>query len=125
MDQSMHDDSWTRDRYMRISHEEFSMDPIKTAQKIYDFVEINMTPYIKSWISEATSTKNDSNLSQKESQKTARNSTLVLSAWRKSLNFDEVLAIQDACPYVLSRLGYRKYNNLFELRDLSKLHFDL
>ncbi|CAK8694477.1 unnamed protein product [Clavelina lepadiformis] len=125
VDQSMHDDSWTRDRYMRISHEEFSMDPIKTAQKIYDFVEINMTPYIKSWISEATSTKNDSNLSQKESQKTARNSTLVLSAWRKSLNFDEVLAIQDACPYVLSRLGYQKYNSLSELRDLSKLHFDL
>uniref|UniRef100_H2YAG4 Sulfotransferase n=2 Tax=Ciona savignyi TaxID=51511 RepID=H2YAG4_CIOSA len=110
------------DKYMRIRHEDFSMDPIKTAEKIYEFVSIPFDVDIKRWLVEATSFDKSLNLKVGD-QGTKRNSRDIVSAWRMKLTFEEVVVIQDICKDALTMLGYEVYNTNEDMLDLNKLHF--
>ena len=82
------------DKYMRVRHEDFSMEPFKVAEDIYRFIGIKMTTGIKSWLGKNT----DSN--------TAR---IVTSTWRNKLDFEHNKIIQSYCGDVLQKLNYRSF----------------
>lgn len=109
-----------RGKYMRLRHEDFALDPSGAARAVYDFSGIEMTENVLKWLEKATSTKNNSSLSLKDTQSTSRDPSYVVSAWRRKRTLPEVKIIQEECKDSLSLLEYKVFKDAQELIDLDK-----
>jgi len=70
---------WLRGRFMRITHDEMSLDPIGTAKAVYEFVGQTMPKSMETMLIEHTSTAGHGVLN------TFRNSTEILEKWKSEL----------------------------------------
>ena len=105
------------DKYMRVRHEDFSMEPFKVAEKIYKFIGIEMTEDVKTWLEKNTASGiNSQGLS---AQSTKRDSKTVASAWRNKLKFEHNEIIQDRCDDVLQKLQYRSFPSELDMKNLN------
>ena len=112
---------WTK--YMRIRYEDFILNPLGYALKIYEFVGINMTLEVKQWLDVAMSVTNKDSLYKKSPSGLKRNVKTVLNNWRKDLSFPIVKEIQTKCEEILNILEYKVYKNNYEMKDVRNLHF--
>ena len=110
-------------QYMRIRYEDFILNPLGAALKIYKFVGLEMTMKVKEWLDVAFTTANKKSLAKSSPQGLKRNIKSVLNNWRIDLNFETVQEIQAKCDNILKNLGYRIYKSNEELKEISKLYF--
>ena len=110
-------------KFKRIRFEDFVWDPIKKTREIFDFVGLNITDSVVSWLKNSTSSLHEDNLWIWVPQGLSRNPMSVLNHWRKNLPFEQVELIQKLCHPALKKLGYEIYDSEEELRNLKKLHF--
>ena len=102
-------ESWLKDRYLRVTHQELSQDPVDTAKIIYDFVGLEFTPELHGFILNTTqgTVRNEST---HWALKTSRISQNVISKWKR---MEKVLrcqinAIEAVCSnfFELTRTNY-------------------
>ena len=107
---------------MRIRFEDFVLNPVEKSKKIFDFVGINMTNDVISWLKESVAVADEFNLFSNYPQHRLRKPTSVIM-WRKRMPFEYVQEIQELCKPVFDWLGYKVYENQSEYRKLSQLEF--
>jgi len=69
-----------------LRYEDMSTDPVKTADNIYSFIGHDISDELASWIKSSQEATGASG----GTYSTIRNSTATMTAWRKSISFDEV-----------------------------------
>ncbi|XP_033103852.1 carbohydrate sulfotransferase 1-like [Anneissia japonica] len=104
---------WSEDRYMELKYEELSLNPLKVAKRIYDFIGFSLPSEVEFWIRNNTNVTNVSN----GSMVVAKNSKTVPFAWRQSMDFQDVLSVQSMCSSVMVKMGYRLLDNEEDLRN--------
>lgn len=80
--------------WLYIRHEDIAKNPNEEFAKLFDYLGLEMTPHVKAYIQDSTSSKNP-----KESSSgyyVPRDSKEVLSVWKKRLTEEEVQRINDA-----------------------------
>jgi len=111
-----------RGQFIRIRFEDFVLDPVKKARKIFDFVGINITEDVISWLEETVAAPDDLNLFANHPQSRLRKPASV-TMWRRRMPFEHVQNIQELCKPVFDWLGYKIYHNESDYRKLSQLYF--
>ena len=99
---------WLRERYMRVTHRELSVDPIKTAEKVYDFLNLTLTDELKNFLLETTKGSKDLvSVIKNKFLSTSQNSSEVLDKWKhmEVLGVDETYTIESQCREVLEGTG--------------------
>ena len=103
---------------MRVRHEDFAMEPIRTTRDIYDFIGKPPTPELLDWVETATNGVKVA-ASQISPYSTERDAKEVLTAWRTWYTFEEVSVIQEVCKESLALLGYSKFTSEAQLANLT------
>ena len=107
-------DDWVKDRYLRISHAELSLDPQKTAEKIYNFIEERLTDELRSYIANITGggapkVKLDSGGAKKRNPLEVRkNSSELVNLWQDLdwyLKYFDLFNIEGQCRRMMKLLG--------------------
>ncbi|XP_039262196.2 carbohydrate sulfotransferase 3-like [Styela clava] len=134
-------------RYMRVRYEDIAIDPVEGAKLIYNNIGLELPQDVKEWVDETSMNPllkikelqhTVRNLAIPESDRirakiklekllkesndpygTVRNSSQIISKWRKQLPMDMIHHVQDKCKDVMDRLGYKLLHTTEELNDLS------
>ena len=94
---------WLRGRHMLLRYEDLAEHPHDVAQKIYSFLGLGALPEtVRVWLDENT----NSNRSNKYAYATTRMSMNTAGAWRRKINYSDVVKIQRYCKRLLPMLGY-------------------
>jgi len=88
-------------RIFSIRYEDMSSDPLTTAQTIYEFIGHLIPSELSDWIERSTSESASGG-----TYSTVRNSTATMTAWRKSISFENALAVQNHCADFMRLAGY-------------------
>ncbi|XP_072013679.1 carbohydrate sulfotransferase 1-like [Amphiura filiformis] len=102
---------WLQNKYMLIRYEDLAMEPLLYAEKIYNFLNIQLPNSVRDWINGHT----QSNYGDEWSH--TRNSSQVATRWRNELSLSSVLDIQSRCQLVMNRLGYKTVTTEEMLRN--------
>ena len=94
-----------------------AMNPIQTAQEIYNFTQLSFDDKIRKWIEE--NTKSNDN---KSTYTTSRNSSQTAFKWKSELPLNEIKKVQDMCSEEMVRFGY---NLIKDQADLDNGTFQL
>ncbi|XP_039262089.2 carbohydrate sulfotransferase 1-like [Styela clava] len=134
-------------RYLRIRYEDIATDPVKGAEKMYKFLNMDLPSEVREWIQMSTASPSEKieelqaeldnkeltleelmnskkKLSQMKKEQrnpygTVRDSSHVVVKWRKMLNMDIIAQIQKKCGSIMTKLGYKLINSIEERNDLS------
>ena len=99
---SMNLPDWFQGRYIRITHDDMSLFPVRSAEHIYKFVNLTIPPTLNSWLISHTTSQTKGVLS------TSKDSKAILEKW-KSLELDIIRTIEDKCRGVMEFMGYDSY----------------
>ncbi|XP_077861689.1 carbohydrate sulfotransferase 1-like [Saccoglossus kowalevskii] len=111
--------SW-KANVLQLRFEDIASDPRKTVDTIYKFIGLKTSSQVYEWIT------NNTNVDEKVLQKrerygymTQRNSTEVVSKWRRQVTLELVKAIQNTgvCARYMQVFGYESVNNAYQLHD--------
>lgn len=91
---------WLQGRFLRVTHDEMSLEPIKIAERVYEFLGKKIPDDMSDFLISHTTVK------EKGVLNTSRNSTEVLEKWKNNLKPDIVRAIEDKCKNVMDFMGY-------------------
>ncbi|ELU07188.1 hypothetical protein CAPTEDRAFT_87593, partial [Capitella teleta] len=83
-------------------YEDLAMNPMKTAQQIYDFVGLEMPLRVIRWIKRNT----DGDIVTKGTYGTSRNAEEVVDHWKTSLSVGYKHNVTKVCRDTLDLLGY-------------------
>ena len=75
-------EAWLKDRYLRVTHQQLSLDPVDTAKIIYDFLGLNFTPELREFV-ENTTQGTVQNEFTHWAINTSRISQNVISKWKR------------------------------------------
>ena len=99
-----------------LTYENLAENPIKTAEKIYKFVGMQVMKYVTDYVRKITL----------EGRRKSclycvvrSNSTKTAYSWRDVIPYDDMLAIDNNCPVVYSFMGYLRFTNEADLRNHS------
>lgn len=98
---------WLRGRYIRVTHQQLSLDPVRTAQRIYKHVGLDLTADLLEFIRNTTSGQvaEEQSLNNDQDQLiTSRVSRDILFKWRDldRLRPDHMRAIEAVCSELLT-----------------------
>lgn len=94
---------WLKERFLRVTHDDMSLKPVETAEKVYQFIGKKIPDSMSEFLLQHTSSH------EKGVLNTSRNSTEVLAKWHK-LDLSIIRAIEDKCKNVMDYMGYEPYN---------------
>ena len=100
-----------QNRVVVLRYEDFAYAPQEMAEKLYKFLRREMDNNVKKYIRENTNGAKYADI-----WSTRRNSTATAEAWRKKINWQDLLLIQTTCSKVMSLLGYTTVNTAAELK---------
>uniref|UniRef100_A0A3P9DUV5 Sulfotransferase n=1 Tax=Maylandia zebra TaxID=106582 RepID=A0A3P9DUV5_9CICH len=104
-------------RYKLVRYEDMARNPLEEINAMYQFVGLEMTTELATWIYKVTHGKGKGSI--KEAFKiTSRSATNVSQAWRTMLPYNKVRRIQEVCKGAMSLLGYRTVNSEKEQKRL-------
>ncbi|CAI5668094.1 carbohydrate sulfotransferase 6 [Oreochromis niloticus] len=104
-------------RYKLVRYEDMARNPLQEINAMYQFVGLEMTTQLATWIYQVTHGKGKGSV--KEAFKiTSRSATNVSQAWRTMLPHNKVKRIQEVCKGAMSLLGYRTVNTEKEQKRL-------
>ena len=99
-----------------LTYESLAENPIKTAEKIYKFVGIQVMKYATDYVRKITL----------EGRRKSclycvvrSNSTKTAYSWRDVIPYDDMVAIDNSCPVVYNFMGYQRFTNQADLRNHS------
>lgn len=103
-------------RILQVRYEDIAMDPLKMAQRIYEFAELELSDEISSRVWNMTHSEEVC----KGFRCTKRhNSTETMLRWRKHISFAFVQTVDESCKTVYDHFGYLPAESEEKLRDLS------
>lgn len=95
---------YLKGRYMRMTHDEMSLMPIESAEKVYKFLGKEMPGTMNDFLVQHTTHQEKGVLG------TSKDSKAVLEKWKSKLDLDIVRAIERKCKKVMDFMGYDPYN---------------
>ena len=102
---------WLKNRYLQVTHRDLSLQPLQTAQKIYDFLNETLTKEVKESIVSMTNGSRDTSDTQMINYnplEVRKNSTDVVDAWKKfyaEVYYWDITAIEAQCKLLFNFLG--------------------
>ncbi|XP_075115502.1 carbohydrate sulfotransferase 4-like [Leptodactylus fuscus] len=103
-------------KYMMIRHEDLAKDPLTMVEKMYKFTGLSLSEDFQKWLYNIT---HHGKPAQRGFMHFAGNSMEIVQKWRKRLNHNLVLKIQDACEKAMDVFGYSQVRTLKEQNDLT------
>lgn len=94
---------WLKGRFLRVTHDEMSLKPVETAEKVYQLIKQKIPDSMSEFLLNHTSSH------EKGVLNTSRNSTEVLAKWHK-LDLPIIRAIEEKCKNLMDHMGYEPYN---------------
>nr|XP_039273948.1 carbohydrate sulfotransferase 1-like [Styela clava] len=137
-------------RYLRIRHEDFTVNPFETAEKIYRFIGKPKSEEVERFISKSHQSMNrildrirredeKALLEKKEIRNytrskeilhqmnnpfgTTRDAKEVLTKWRITLPYSVAQLVQEKCANVFEMLRYKMFNSKLDMVNLTKTYF--
>jgi len=99
-----------RDRILTIKYEDIAMNPIETAQKMYDFVDLEFNESVKKYVYEVTlgGDRTECKVCQLKWQIGGKHDSSMdhIDAWKKTQAPGWIAGIQNACTDVLDFYNY-------------------
>ena len=109
-------DAWWRERYFRVTHEDMSLMPIKTAERIYGFIGETFPEAVRDYLKK---------ISAGDAKKPGplnihRNSSMIADKWRHLpsdlLTYWDLYSIEAQCKEFLRSF---RYNPVFKIDEVS------
>lgn len=101
------------DRFRAIRYEDFSLDPYKGVQELFDFFHLYLHPNVMEFLDSHTK------LNSGGVSSTFRNSKSAPFHWRSDLSFSEVQYIEEQCQVAMKHWGYARARNETHLREFN------
>ena len=92
---------WLHGNYLQISHAQISTNPVKTLEKMYSFLKIDIPDNVRDWAASLARTAE----SEEGYLTTRKNSTEVMGKWRLQLESHLVNTIEKICSDLMGRLA--------------------
>jgi hypothetical protein len=80
-------------RFMELIHDKYVLNPLKTADQVYQFLNLNFTAGLKHWLVKNTVVTKDSHM--------------LSTNWTHLLTYDKVLAINHVCSKLFESLKFK------------------
>ncbi|XP_077981797.1 carbohydrate sulfotransferase 1-like [Glandiceps talaboti] len=102
---------WLFHRYHLLRYEDLAHNPISTAQRVYEFLGLDLPETVASWLRENTDHRAGNMYS------TTRDSDETAQAWKSSLSYDVIKEAEstNGCKEFMQWAGYRQVKNDKEL----------
>merc|ERR1719350_2379076 len=97
---------------MIVRYEDFALNPILLAKKVYEYLDIDFPETVKKELLEITrgaSSKKKYTSDKTYRYGTTRNSKKVVFKWRNKLDWETVRILQEGCRDTLDEFGYRLF----------------
>ncbi|CAI5668092.1 unnamed protein product [Oreochromis niloticus] len=104
-------------RYKLVRYEDMARNPLQEIKSLYQFVGLEMTTQLATWIYKVTHGKGKGSI-QEAFDITSRSATDISQAWRTMLPHNTVKRVQEVCEEAMSYLGYRTVNSEIEQKSL-------
>ncbi|XP_063333891.1 carbohydrate sulfotransferase 6-like [Pelmatolapia mariae] len=104
-------------RYKLVRYEDVTRNPLKEISAMYQFVGLEMTTQLATWIYKVTHGKGKGSI-EEAFDITSRSATDISQAWRTMLPHNSVKRVQEVCEEAMSYLGYRMVNSEIEQKSL-------
>ncbi|KAL4004123.1 alkylated DNA repair protein [Sarotherodon galilaeus] len=104
-------------RYKLVRYEDVTRNPLKEIKSLYQFVGLEMTTQLATWIYQVTHGKGKGSVKE-AFDITSRSATDISQAWRTMLPHNTVKQVQEVCEEAMSYLGYRMVNSETEQKSL-------
>ena len=101
--------------YHIIRYEDLAVQPVKGAHAIYNYIGISPDDHLLKWAEGVM--EGHKNVKETPLGTVRNNATNAAQRWRKTLNIDLVLQIQEACDKFMEVFGYTKVFTETELHD--------
>ena len=92
---------WLRGNYLQVTHTQVSTDPVKTMERMYKFLELEVPVNVRIWAEGLRRTVK----SEDGFLTTRKNSTEVMGKWRRELDSNFVKTIEKCCKGLMRKLG--------------------
>merc|ERR1719341_1306062 len=96
-----------------VRYEDLSLSPERTSRQLLEFLNLPWRDAIGHFIDSHTKT----DLKVRQPYGTVRNSSAAVSAWKRSLGFQDVSLIQEECRKPMAALGYSLINNEAQMKS--------
>lgn len=121
-------DKWLQERYMLLTHRQMSLNPIETAELIYDFIEEDLPEGVVEHLRDITEGKSRGYETRSDSAlETHRNSSELIDKW-KNLGlwgkFYNVPLVESHCRGLFEELGLGFSVDSFSVRKLKSVMAD-
>ena len=116
---------WLKERYLRVTHQQLSLDPIATAAKIYNHVELELSPEMVEFI-KYTTTGNINDSALQPQMSTSRISKDIVFYWKKmgtSLRKIHLSTIDSVCRKMIENTREELSFDALSLHALLKLYY--
>ena len=100
---------WLKDRYLRVTHHEMSLQPLETAEKVYSFIGATLTDHIKGYIRNITGAESEGfKNAPKHALNVYKNSTDIATQWKElisdTVRYWDVFSIEAQCKKMFEPL---------------------
>lgn len=113
----------SRLRFLR--YEDLASDPVEVSRRIYRFLRLDWSPSILATISRQTQAESQSDMFRGERRAhgiygvSRDDSYQAANRWRRSISWENLVTIENACRDVMQLLGYVTFDSVQELRNLT------
>ncbi|CAN8021909.1 unnamed protein product [Ixodes persulcatus] len=102
------------DQFVQVRYEDVALEPTKRVRLLFDQLRLTFTEQVSQFI--RTHTRHDLTRKPRAAFSTKRNSAKAAFRWTRRLNYSQAASVQNACPDVFRRLGYRVVTSEAEYR---------
>eukprot|EP00116_Pleurobrachia_bachei_P018823 sb/3479085/ len=88
--------------YLRLTHSQISLDPLGNAEKVYNFLGLELPQSVRQW---AIDQQNVEGEEDEDVMSTKKNAQLVLNKWKEELEPEWVQTIHNECSELMYRLN--------------------
>ena len=96
-------DPWLKASYLYVTHQQLSLDPVKTTKKIYNHVGLELSSNLLKLVINTTTGKEDQSIKKQPQLMTSKVSKNVVFSWKdlKRMGLRHVQAIETVCSRLL------------------------
>ncbi|CAN7951852.1 unnamed protein product [Ixodes pacificus] len=102
------------DQFVQVRYEDVALEPAKRVRLLFDQLRLTFTEQVSQFI--RTHTRHGLKRKPRAAYSTKRNSAKAAFRWTRRLNYSQAASVQNACPDVFRRLGYRVVTSEAEYR---------
>ncbi|XP_061139373.1 carbohydrate sulfotransferase 1-like isoform X3 [Syngnathus typhle] len=111
--------AWLKGRYLLVRYEDLAFNPKDMADKIYQFIGLELEDRVQTWIRRNTNSNVFAPFDWNYKYSTTRDSRMTAASWRLRLDHNIVRTVQNLCNDTLALLGYKLVHSTVQLRNLS------